>query len=234
MGMDRQYIREHQVIERYLKGQLSSTEEQEFEEAYLADQELLDELELVERLGDGLKRHGTSAALAPRRSAPWLRTLASPQLAAAASILFVVSLVFTGALYRENLSLRQGQGLTANGGVTRLLPIVGVRGASGIEVEAPGPNEAAVLLVDPGATSHDVYRAVVSRRTEHGATPVWTVDGLTVGYEDQVAVGMPGKLLTPGEYEIVVEGRMKDWPASRASEVAQRLAFKIIPKAAQR
>ena len=38
--MDRQYIRDHQVIERYLSGALTADEEQAFEEAYLGDAEI--------------------------------------------------------------------------------------------------------------------------------------------------------------------------------------------------
>ena len=124
-------------------------------------------------------------------------------------------------------------GPIAGSGAARLLPLAAVRGAAGIELQAPDPSEVAVLLVDPGAAQHDVYRAVVSRRTEQAEAVVWAVDGLTVGYEDQLAVAMPGRLLMPGEYELVVEGRMKDWPATRGSDV-ERLAFTIVPKAAPR
>jgi len=91
-----------------------------------------------------------------------------------------------------------------------------------------------VLLVDPGAAPHDVYRAVVSRREPQGTAAIWTAEGLTVGYEDQLAILVPGRLLVPGNYEILVEGRMKDWPVARGSEVVQRLAVKIVPRAAQR
>ena len=142
--------------------------------------------------------------------------------------------MFSGVLYRENSSLRQSQGLFAGGGVARLLPVVGVRGAAEIPLEAPEPNDVAVLLVDPGATPRDVYRAVVSRREPQGTAAVWTADGLTVGYEDQLAILMPGRLLVPADYEIVVEGRMKDWPAARGSEVVQRLAVKVVPRSEQR
>src|SRR5215471_16268862 len=214
MGMDRQYIRENQVIERYLNGELSAAEEQDFEETYLGDQELLDELELVERLRGGLKQLKTRGELATRRKTQWFQTLASPQLAAAASILLVVSLVFSAALYRDNRNLRQ---LTANGGVARLLPLVSVRGSPEIPIEAPDPNELAVLLVDPGVARYDSYRVVVSRRENQSSTAIFTHDGLTPGYEDQLAITMPGRLLTQGNYEVVVEGRMNDWPPSRSS-----------------
>ncbi|HUL83816.1 MAG TPA: hypothetical protein VL131_16830, partial [Gammaproteobacteria bacterium] len=203
-----------------------------FEETYLADQALLDEIELVERLGAGLKEHGASAA-APTRAQTWLRALASPQLAAAASVLLVVSLGISGVLYRENSSLRQSQGGIASG-VVRMLPVESLRGASAVDVEAPAPDEIAVLLVDPGVGQHDVYSVVVSRREDRGATVIWAADGLVAQFQDQIAIGMSGRLLTPGEYEIVVEGRANDWPSSRASEAVQRLHVRIVPKAAQR
>jgi hypothetical protein len=231
--MDRQYIRDHQVIERYLKGKLSAAEEQEFEEAYLADPKLLDEIELVERLGDGLKRHKASGAIAPRGGTAWFRALASPQLAAAASVLLVVSLVLTGALYRENASLRDslanGAGLPL-GRVTQLLPLLPVRGAPLITIDAPDANGLAVLLVDPGPTPHDLYRVTISRRENQSSTAVWTADAVA-GYEDQLAISLPGRLLTPGDYDVVAEGRMKDWPAGRTSERVAQLAVKVIPRA---
>jgi hypothetical protein len=230
--MDRQYIRDHQVIERYLKGELSAYEERDFEETYLADQELLDEMELVERLGGGLKRLEADGGIAARRPAGWLRVFASPQFAAAASVLLVVSLVFSAALYRDNLGLRQS--LVASGEVTRLLPVARVRGAADIEIEAPDANERAVLLVDPGVTSYDSYGVAVSRRDNQRSTEIYRADGLVAGYEDSLAIGMPGRLLTPGDYEITIEGRMKDWPAARSSEPVDQLPVKIVPRAARR
>jgi hypothetical protein len=229
--MNRHYIRDHQVIERYLKGELSAVEEQDFEETYLGDQELLDELELVERLGGGLKRLEADGGLRAQRRTGRLRFLASPQLAAAASVLLVVSLVFSAALYRDNVSLRQT--LVAGGGVTRLLPVVRVRGAGDIPIQAPNADEQAVLLVDPGVTSYDTYRVVVSRRESERSTAIWARDGLVAEYEDSIAIGMPGRLLTPGEYTITIEGRMKDWPAARASEPVEQVPVKIVPRAAR-
>src|SRR5262245_50835352 len=237
--MDRQYIRDHQVIERYLKGELSADEEQAFEEAYLADQELLDEIELVERLGDGLKRVKASGGIAAPRAAGRLRVFfASPQFAAAASVLLVVSLVFSGAMYRENQSLRPGGGLVAGGGGTRVLPLIAatarvlplipVRGGPEIVVEAPDASELTVLLVDPGFTPHDRYSAVISRRGDATPVQVWASDNLVVSYEDQLAIAVPGQLLTPGSYTIDISGRMNDWPAARASEAVQQLVVKVV------
>jgi hypothetical protein len=214
--MDRQYIRDHQIIERYLRGTLAPDDERAFEEAYVGDPDLLDEIELVERLGEGIKDLGRSPIKRHSAGGAWLRPLASPQWAAAASVLLVVTLVLSGTLYRENENLR---GLLAGSPTTtRLLPVITVRGDPESVLEAPCETDWAVLLVDPGFTAHDTYRAVVSRRSEQGSTEIWSAAGLTPDYQDQLALGMQGRLLTPGEYDIEITGRMRDWPPERASE----------------
>jgi hypothetical protein len=73
----------------------------------------------------------------------------------------------------------------------------------------------------------------VSRSGAQGSTAIWSAAGLVAEYEDQVAIGMPGRLLTPGDYTIAIEGRMKDWPAARASEPVEQLTVKIVPRAAR-
>ena len=222
--MDRRYIRDHQVIERYLKGTLTADEERAFEELYLGDPDLLDEIELVERLGRGLKDVGATGGIQRSQRRAWLSAPLSKQWAAAASLLVVVSLAVSGALYRENLTLRQGQ-LTA-AMPTRLLPIITVRGDPTTVLEAPSENEWVVLLVDPGFMPHDSYRAVLSRRSENGLAEIWSADGLTPEYQDQLAIGMRGSLLAPGEYELELLGRMNDWPAERAQPIS-RTAIRI-------
>jgi hypothetical protein len=224
--MDRQYIREHQVIERYLRGTLTADEEQAFEEAYLGDRELLDELELAERLRDGVKELGAAGGIErPLARKTWLNAPFAKQWAAAASVLLVVSLAVSGGLYRENLSLRQGSGLTA-GVNMRLLPVLTLRGAPETELEAPGADEWAVLLVDP-FTPYDSYRAVVARISGENSVAIWTVDGLEPQYQDQLAIGLPGRLLPPDRYEIVLTGRMSDWPAERSDPVS-RTALRVV------
>jgi hypothetical protein len=223
--MDRRYIRDHQVIERYLKGTLTADEERAFEELYLGDPDLLDEIELVERLGRGLRDVGATGDIPRSHRGSWLHAPLSKQWAAAASLLVVVSLAVSGALYRENLSLRQGQALTA-GLPTRILPIITVRGDPATVLEAPSENEWVVLLVDPGFMPHDSYRAVLSRRSQSGLAEIWSAEGLTPEYQDQLAIGMRGSLLTPGEYELELLGRMNDWPAER-SEPISRTSIRI-------
>lgn len=219
--MDREYIREHQVIERYLRGTLSPDEERAFEEAYVGNPELLDEIELVERLQQGVKDLGAAGAIErPTGGGTRPNWLFSKQWAMAASLLLVVSLAITGGLYRENASLREGPLLSA-GVTTRLLPVLTLRGAPETVLEAPEADDWAVLLVDPGFTEHDSYRAVVTRVSGQQPAEIWSVSGLEPEYQDQLAIGLPGRLLMPGEYEIAITGRMSDWAADRAEPVSQ-------------
>jgi hypothetical protein len=227
--MNRQYIREHGVMERYLAGVLSAEEEQAFEEAYLEDTELLEELHAAERLREGLRELDTAGRLERSRPRPrWLRAVASPQYAAAASVLLVVTLAFSTVLYRENRELRQ-QDFAANTAITHLIPLESVRGGATRSTPEPAANEWIVLLVDGGPASYDVYRAAVIRRQDGAAEEVWSGTGLMPTLGGAVAIGLPGRLLRPGDYEVRVEGRMADWPRDRF-EQATTLSLTITPR----
>ena len=95
--MDRKYIDMHLVIDRYLQESLAEGEKADFEERLVWDQELIDELDLAERLREGLRmsvaddkytaRHG-NLGIAARLSGLW----SVPEYAAAASFLLAVTL----------------------------------------------------------------------------------------------------------------------------------------------
>lgn len=70
--MDRTYIDQHHVADRYLMGQLSDAERAEFEQALLDDPELLSELDIAQAMIDGLrklKEQGFVANIGCRRKA---------------------------------------------------------------------------------------------------------------------------------------------------------------------
>jgi hypothetical protein len=219
--MDREYIRKHEFIERYLQGQLSGDELEAFEEAYLGDPGLLEELVLTEKLREGLE--AADSAPAARRRPGWLSALGSIPYAAAATVLLGLSLTYSGALLVENRGLRDSA-------PTRLVPLVAVRGdAAPNRIEAPAAGEWIVLMLDAGFTEYDEYRATVARE---GAEPVAVREELgrmqTPGYEDQVSLGLPGSLLAPGSYEITLEGRMTDRGAE-GYEPIRRTRLEVSP-----
>jgi hypothetical protein len=225
--MDRQYIHDHQVIERYLRSALTPDEEKRFEEAYIADPDLLAEIELVEHLQQGLKSHAAGARQPRGSAAPtWLRIMTSPHYAAAASVLLAVAVVFAGTLYRENMSLRSTPSVAAV--ATRTVPLFTLRGDDGIVVPAAVDNGVlTIFALDPGAIEFDTYRATIRRLDPEGSEVVAQVAGLTVGYLQTVDVGVPERALSAGAYEVELEGRMNDWAPEREYELTGRIPFTI-------
>ena len=224
--MDRQHIRDAQVAERYLNGTLSPAEEQAFELAYLADPQLQEELDLTEHMRAAFKEFGATGSRerAPPQRARWLDFVASPRYALAASLVAAVALVSTTTLYVQNQGLRDGAG-PASSAQTRLLSLVSVRGAANPnQIGAPAPNEWTVLLLDPGFGEYDAYRAVLVQRD---GREVLRRDGLTRTYEGLIALGMPGEMLAPGEYEIRLSGGQRDWPATRELDELSRTPLTV-------
>lgn len=228
--MDRQHIREAQVIERYLQSKLSPAEEQAFEEAYLGDPDLLAELEAAERLRDGLKDiHAAEHVVpAPRRSG-WLALAASPRFGIAASVVAAAALVASGLLFVQNRSLHDSaRGPLAAASSMRLLPLVSVRGAGDANViGAPAAGEWAVLLLDPGFADYDRYRAVLVRVEGGAEREILRLDDMTPTYERQLAFGLPGGLLAPGDYAIRLAGGRREWPAGHALDELSRTPLTV-------
>lgn len=224
--MDRQYIRDHSVIERYLRGALTADEEAAFEEAYLGDPAILDELESAERLRQGLQELDNAGGLErSRRKRIGLSALASPQYAAAASVLLAASVVLSGMLYRENRDLRSVE-FPRTGQLTRVTPLFAVRGATPNEITAPAEGELTVLQLDPGLADYDRYRAVLERGDGASRAEIWSRSGLL---RAELAIALPPSALPPGEYQARLDGRMDEWPAERYDEIS-RIPFRIVPR----
>jgi hypothetical protein len=228
--MDRQYIRDHQVIERYLSGVLTADEEQAFEEAYLGDAEILDQLQTAERMRAGIKDLSAAGRLERLRpAAPWRQWLRSPQYAAAASLLLAVSLGFSTALYRENRDLRAG-GAASGSTVTRFVALEAVRGSDVATVPEPAQDEWTALLLDSGIVTYDTYRAVLTRSDGSEPAEIWRRADLVPELGGTtIVIGVPGRMLRPGAYEARLEGRMSDWAAERFEEVT-RTRLTVTPR----
>ena len=229
--MDRYYIREHGIVDRYLHGVLTEAESDAFEQYLLTDPDLVAEVEQAERtlqredaqLRSGLQDLDAQGAFPARRPPGRLMTaIASPQYALAATVLLALSIGFSGMLYQENRS-RDGFGIES----TRLVPVVATRGegAPATLISVENSAELIVLLIDPGFELYDDYRAVVTKLNNGGGTRVLELANLQPGYEDLLAVGMPGHLLEPGDYEVNVEARQRDEGFSEIS----RLSFRVLP-----
>src|SRR5262245_64080487 len=126
------------------------------------------------------------------------RAAAAPRHAIAASLVAGIALAASAYRFVENSSLRDetaGSGITAG---ARVVPLVAVRGNDPNHIEAIAANDWTVLLVDPGFTPYDRYRATLVRRGGAEPAELLSVDGLAPSYEGQLAVVVASRLLTPG------------------------------------
>jgi hypothetical protein len=198
MKMDRKYVSQHNVIERYLSGRLTEAEVAAFEERCLWCHETLDELEAAERLREGLREPG-AAYTTTRPRGPLARLLFSPQWAAAASVMLVVSLATTGWLLTQQSHV---PGLAT----AQVYSIEMTRGrAATSTVVRVGPADRwVVLLMYPDLGRHNRFRAELNRAGE--ASPVWQVSDIPPGTTESIALTLPAELLTAGDYRLRVTG----------------------------
>lgn len=217
--MDREYISEHNVIERYLSGRLTDEERAAFEERCLWCSDTLQELEVAEHLREGLRDVDMSrgTARAPARG-PLTRWLMSPQWAAAASVMLVVSLGTTGWLFTQ---LPAPDTALAT---TQVYSIEMTRGG-----EAPstvvrvGPDDRwVVVLVYPELGRHERYRAELYRSGE--TLQLWQASDIPPGTAESLALTLPADLLSPGDYRLGVIGLNEAAPGDPVGEVFFRVA----------
>src|SRR5688572_6448651 len=223
--MDRQYISDNQVIERYLQGRLTADEENAFEEAYIVDPALFRELEAAALLRRGLELHDADRS-GEQRPSVTARGAAAPRYALAASLVAGIALASSAYLFVQNRELRSEAVVAA--APARVVPLLAVRGGNPNRIDATVSNDWTVLLVDPGLP-YDRYRATLVRRADAETVELLSVDGLAPSYEGQLAVVVPSRLLTPGEYDVVLAARMRDWPEQRASDDLGRTALVVDP-----
>lgn len=200
--MTRQDIERQLIIERYLQGKLTPTEEEAFEETYLGDPDLVEQIELTERLREGLGELALRGELPQSRPRRPLAFLGSVRYAAAASVLLAASLVLSSVLYVQNIELRD----SVSGYVPafRIEPLFSTRGDAHV-IERPGDDEWIMLMVDPGSFDYETFRVTV-RPSQPSAAPLVQTNAIEPGYEETLAVGVPGERLVPGDYEVIVDG----------------------------
>lgn len=222
----RAHFRDRQLAERFHGGDLSEPEREAIETIGMLDPALFDELVLVERTRQAFRDADASGEL-DRRFASGGRpgVLGSPLYAAAASMLLVVSLAFSGVMYLENRELAAERGAFDGGPMTRMPLMTRRSGDSANVVEQPAAGEWTMLLVDSGL-DYPRYRATIVRTSGAGAGEVMQIPDLEAGYDLQLAVVVPGRLLTPGEYELVVEGQAEGGGFERISAVP----FEVEPR----
>lgn len=218
--MDSNYIKMHLVVDRYLQGLLREDERSEFEERLIWDEQLMDELDLAERLREGLRESARQPAAGTASSGMFDRfssLLHVPQYAAAAS--FVLAVTITSSLLLSVESTRD-----IGTGQTDIIPLISTRGENVQTIQINPQGWAVLLIDDPG--SHDAYRITISAENA-GYEPIWTSDGLTATYPEALAVALPGRLLDAGNYVATLESSVDDDLGNREHQQIQSIRFNV-------
>lgn len=226
--MDRNYIEQHLLVDRYVQGNLDGSELDDFEERLVWDESLIDEVRLAEHLRDGLRQSSITRARDARSPgfdfvAMVSGILAVPGYAAAASFLLAVMLT-AGVLMSPLVNIGGQAGTPALG--TDIVPLFATRGADEVEITVD-PDHWTVLLVDVMG-DYPAYRATI-RKDEPGADPVLMQDGLMPTYPDSLAVGMPGSTLPAGRYLLTIEGTVPADNGDATYKLIQEIPFESRP-----
>ena len=232
--MDKEHMKNDQLIEQYLQSGLSAEEQAAFEGEFLSSQQLLDELEATEKLQQGLQDLATLDKTRAPENQPsrFMSLFYSPQYAMAASFLLVVSLGVSGVLLR---GVERAPGLDQMQSTmqTQLTPLVSFRSGSNDQsintVRLGGKIQNYVMLLDPGFSAYSHYRTSVYSLGASGVSSrIWQVDEMLPGYEDLLALSLPGSILDPGSFEIRVEGWRDEWQAGHNWELVDTVMFNCI------
>lgn len=219
--MDREYVVEHGMVERYLAGQLSEDEQAALEQHCLWCQETLDDLELTTKLRQGI----ADASTQEDRWQPGFvsRMLHSPQYAAAASVLLAFSVVVSGVMLWDRDALR---GRSYSGGM-EVFTLETMRGAPGDpsanSVYLGEPDRPITLLVYPGLGDYDRYRAAIYPLK--GGAVVWE-DGIRLR-TDALALVVPSNILPPGDYRLRIEGIASDGEPALLNDIPFHTANEV-------
>ena len=235
--MNIKYTNENMLIEHYLEGKLSDEEAASFEQQFLSSDELLDELETAELLGRGLndvsalENANVTESPEPRAvsSSGVVSLFQSPRYAMAASFMLLVSLGVSTVLLQKNAHLSDYGSIQAV--PTEIIPLVSVRGVAGNDLNTLPLGDAPkqfVMMIDPGYEAYSHYRATVFRLdSAEEPAMLLQVDDMLPGYEDMLALSVPSSVLSPGDYEIQLEGWLDEWPANHGFEQLDTKTFKI-------
>lgn len=206
--MDREEVKRNNLVDRYLLGQLSEDEADEFEAYYLGSPETVAELETTEALLTGLRRSpqggGKVAALRP---APAWSARAGQWFGLAASVVAAVSLVFA---FQSRSALEQARSGSAPAAidVPINIPIVTLAAtrsagpgadAPAAVIELPAGAGYVALALDLGLPEASGYR--VTLLGEDGGQ-VWSAGGLVPDEMDSLTLALPARLLEPGVYRL--------------------------------
>ena len=193
-NMNADYISQHDIVQRYLKGKLTPEETVEFEEYIVDKPELLEELEVDSVMVEHLPKLKT-AAQRLRPSSLWMRLFGTP-LKASLGTGFAVLLVV--ALFAPHFN-QQGRPLDGN---IALYYLSEVRGQAGIEqtVDVAKTTDTIIFVLDVEIEQSTPYK--VSLLNIDSDTRIALSQRYLASEVGEIYVSIPAKNLPKGRYLI--------------------------------
>lgn len=224
--MDHDQIEEQQIAERYLLGQLSVEEADQFEAHTLYCAACRDRLDTTEALLQGLRAVAAEdgAAIGRMGALAWLARRGLWARAGLAALL-VVGLAMPGWLLWRNLGqVRSDLEALRRPGVASVVSLAALRGASSGEpshrVVLGDRSGWVVLSLELDEPIAERYR--VTLEASDGGT-LWGLDDLAPDPRASLAMSIPASSLEPGIYQLRAEALLPSGPAA-----AGRYTFRAV------
>lgn len=199
--MDRQYVIENGIVDRYLRGELTSEESIEFEEFYLNDPETLDELEIAEALRSGSRVDPVGEQI-DEPAEDNVVPIAAPK---PATPRWIPAALAAAVVFGFGLSVVIAPGPAPIGNV-RTLDLGATRGAADQTLRI-GSHETMVLLRVAVGMSNEALTLTV---TSPSGDEVLRVSGLKTDDYGDVTIAVPTSSLPRGLGELRVSGSDSD------------------------
>ena len=226
--MDSRYIKDNQVIDRYLMNKLSADELETFERYFLERPDLVSEIELRKQFIRGIRRIDSADTLQPagNESAANRRSLRGSRrlYTAAATAVSVALLIAAGLFYLQTVRLqnlndlqaRQIDLLSKPQVNTMLVPLGHVRGAGAepapvVRIQLSAAAERLILVLSQEPLGFEKYRLSLKRQD---AGELWNRESDNI----PPAVIVPANLLSPGDYHLVILGLSGTGESTPAAE----------------
>ncbi|WDE04830.1 hypothetical protein SG34_026545 [Thalassomonas viridans] len=200
-------LEEEQLIERYILRQMTEEEASEFEAFYLSNQECLDQLELAQRLFQGLEMIAETPDVEPE---PKVREIAShkswwrrevPAWSLAASLLLAI--LPSGYLYQ---TLSQQSFPDSNISVVNL-SLSELRGAEqALTIKRDNKQVILSAYIDTELENMDFQMYGFQLKNLNSATPVWQLAELQLTNDGMLYIDLGKNYLKAGSYEFDLFG----------------------------
>lgn len=228
-AMDHQTLDEHQILERYLLGQLPPEQAAWLEEHTLYCDRCRERLETTEALLDGLRTVAGEDATAVRRLGiiAWLARRSRAALLAGVAALLAAVAAPSVLLWQRAAQVGSDLAAARRPGPAAVLSLAAVRGGGAAEPShrlALGDRSGRVVLsLELAEVSAERYAVTLS---DQEGRELWSVRDLVPDHRDALPLVFPASTLAPGVYRLRVDAQPAD-PAGEPA-VAGRYAFRAV------